>query len=436
MKKIISLSFALSLSAILLAEGYQVNMQSTRQTGMGHVGTALKLGSESVHFNPAGLGFMNGKIDVSLGASAIFSKAEYTNGGYNATTDNSASTPIFGYAGFRIYDNLKFGFGITTPYGSSMNWGKTWKGGHLVQDISLKAFVFQPTLAYKIGEKISLGGGLMIAKGSVEISRSILPVGSLAPILGEAYKDVVPVAATLTGKSDIALGYNIGAMVDITEKLTLGVSYRSKMRMKVAEGEAELIYANDAIKQFLNSQNPPKVPPLDQGTFKSELPLPSNINVGISFKPSDKFLLSVDVQGVGWQAYDKLSLKFTQNVLNGYSIEADKKYEFAYAIRLGGQYAVTERLEVRTGVYMDTTPVQSDYYNPETPGMTKWGLSAGLSFRPIKNLSIDAAFLAILGEGADGSYTYISSMTGQPETFSGSYKSNAFAPSLGVSYHF
>ena len=48
------------------AEGYQVNSQSARQTGMGHTGTALKLGAESMLFNPAGMAFMDSKFDISL----------------------------------------------------------------------------------------------------------------------------------------------------------------------------------------------------------------------------------------------------------------------------------------------------------------------------------------------------------------------------------
>ena len=37
------------------AEGYQINSQSARQWGMAHTGTALKLGAESMLFNPAGM---------------------------------------------------------------------------------------------------------------------------------------------------------------------------------------------------------------------------------------------------------------------------------------------------------------------------------------------------------------------------------------------
>ena len=49
----------LSLSTLAAsAEGYQINTLSARQNGMGHTGTAMKLGAESMIFNPAGLGFL------------------------------------------------------------------------------------------------------------------------------------------------------------------------------------------------------------------------------------------------------------------------------------------------------------------------------------------------------------------------------------------
>ena len=85
---------------------------------------------------------------------------------------------------------------------------------------------------------------------------------------------------------------------------------------------------------------------------------------------------------------------------------------------------------------MDKSPVDKKFYNPETPGMTKIGLSTGFSFNPTERFAIDVAFLAILGTGTDGSYEYINVISKQKETFSGSYKSTAYAPSIGFSYKF
>ena len=109
MKKLfLSLLASVTLSSAF-AEGYQVNVLSTKQTGMGHVGTGMKLGAESMHFNPAGLVYLNGHMDMSVGISGIFSNARYKNGDYSAKTDNSVGTPVYAYVGYRIYDNLAAG---------------------------------------------------------------------------------------------------------------------------------------------------------------------------------------------------------------------------------------------------------------------------------------------------------------------------------------
>lgn len=428
MKKLIA-AVCLSVTAgYALAEGYQVNSLSARQAAMGHVGAAMKLGAESMHFNPAALVYLNRPIDLSLGATAIFSHIGYKNDDYKAETHNSISTPLYAYAGFRIYDNLAAGVSFTTPYGSSIKWDKNWKGAHLVQDIALKAYSIQPTVSYKIIDNLSIGAGLMVAFGNVELSRALLPVGSLVPLLGPDYSNVVPAQATLTGKSSVRLGYNIGIFYELNKKFSFGLSFRSKIKMKVHEGTAVLEYASQKIKDLISS----KVPPLDQGTFTAEMPLPSNINAGITYRPAERWIISGEVQFVEWGAYKELDIQFTEEVLNGYNIRAAKNYKNTRIYRLGGQFKATDRLDVRAGLYYDESPVRSENYNPETPGMNKLGISAGLSFRPLNYLSIDVAFLYTQGFSRNG--TYVDALN--PTPFEGRYSSHAFSPSLGLSFSF
>ena len=83
MKRLVIVVLASILSMTVFAEGYQVNLLSTKQTGMGHVGTGMKLGAESMHFNPAGLVFLRTNMDFSLGISAIMVKAKYSYDGYS-----------------------------------------------------------------------------------------------------------------------------------------------------------------------------------------------------------------------------------------------------------------------------------------------------------------------------------------------------------------
>ena len=431
-------TFLLSLllaagSTSVMAEGYQVNTLSAKQSGMGHVGTGMKLGAESMHFNPAGMAFMDKTLDISAGITGVWGEARYSHDGYNAHTNNSASTPLYGYAGFKIYDFLAAGISLTTPYGNSNKWPDNWKGADLVQEISLKSFSLQPTLAWKITDNFSIGAGLMIMWGDVNISRSLLPMGALSAIAPQ-YNDVVLASASLHGESSTRVGFNVGAMYDINNEWTIGASYRSKVTAKVTHGKAKMEYANEEIKQLL--QKLPTFPQLDKGTFAAELPLPANLTVGGSYNPENSnWLFSADVQWTFWSAYKELNVVFTEVFLDPYSIQADKNYKNSFAFRFGSQYALTDRCDLRCGAYFDMSPVKDNFYNPETPSMNKLGLTLGGSFRPLKHFSIDASVIYLQGFSRDGSYEFVDGLK-QPQKFEGHYKSAAFCASIGASYFF
>lgn len=466
------------------AEGYQVNAQSTKQAGMGHVGVAMKLGAESMHFNPAGLAFMENNIHLSAGVSGIFSKGKFTDDtGYMQRSDNTPSTPLYVYAGFKIYDFLAAGVSVTTPYGSAMDWGKDWKAASLVQDISLKAFNIQPTVSWKITDRLSIGAGLMMEFGNIELSRALIGPGAmnemangllpqLAPVLQQhpewnqlvgtmvndirKYKDASAASVNLRGDAGVRLGFNVGAMFDVNEKITVGVSYRSKVKARVKEGDITLSYANETdlkenllpqvnnLLQTIRTQYPGislpiqgvAVPPLDQGTFSAELPLPDNWNVGITYMPTERWTVSGEVQFVGWGAYKTLAIEFSPSSLSQFNLVADKLYHNSRIYRVGAQFAATNRLDVRLGAYYDESPVKDDYLNPETPSMDKFGITAGLSFRPIDPLSIDFAFSYVTGFGRDGSYPDRNMLTGTVKPMGGHYDIYALMPAIGVSYAF
>ncbi|MEG1634634.1 MAG: outer membrane protein transport protein [Rikenellaceae bacterium] len=436
MKKVILLVSLLFASTITFAEGFQVNLQSTKQTGMGHTGTAIKLGAEGMHFNPASLIYIP-KMDFSAGITGVKAIAKYESAeGYKAKTDNKMGTPLFLYAGFSLIpEKLAVGLSVTTPYGSTNNWGRDWEGSSLVQDISLKSYFIQPTVAVKLAKGLSFGAGLMIATGDFSISRGLLPSGALYAA-GAQYEDVVPLSVGVSGSSSVRIGYNIGLMYEFNDQFSVGLNYRSKVVMKVSSGEAKLSYIDAQAKEVIAATGLP-IPPIDEASFSSELPLPSNLTLGFAFKPITNLLLALDVQYTGWSSYERLDLVFNEDILKKYNIVAEKKYENTFGVRLGGQYTLNKKFDLRAGIYYDQTPVQEMQYNPETPGADKVGISVGASYRPCKGLSIDIAFLYIDGLKTDGEYVTSSPLSESAATyFRGRYKSIAFAPSIGLSYRF
>ncbi len=454
MKKIIAIvCLCVFTYSYASAEGYQVNSQSARQAAMGHVGTSMKLGAESMHFNPAGLGFLANTIDLSAGVSGVFTNVKYSNDSYSQKADNEPSTPLYLYGAFKIYDFLSAGISLTTPYGSSMNWGTDWAGAGLIQDIALKSFSIQPTMAWKVTDRFSVGAGMMIMFGNFSLSRALIPPGGLeglrpmtalnpvlAPIL-DKYTDTSAASATLSGDAGVKLGYNLGVMFDITDQFTIGMSYRSKVMMKVNEGHAVMNYPNETelkgmiamVNPYLPDENKIIIPPFDQGTFEAELPLPSNFNIGLTYKPTDRWQVSGEVQFVGWGAYKELNVQFSQEEV--YSINAVKDYQNTRIYRLGAQYAATNRFDIRLGTYFDESPVKDEYLNPETPSMNKLGIATGFSFRPLESWSIDLALSYVTGFGRDGSYP-TPTKADPNKVFAGHYDVSAFTPTIGIGYRF
>lgn len=435
-----------TMSICALAEGYQINTLSSRQLALGHTGVSQKLGSESMYFNPAGMAFMNKTLDLSAGITGIAATASAENDGKTYKTSNKMSTPLYVYAAFNVYDFLKAGVAFYTPYGSGINWGKDWPGALLSQKVDLKTYTIQPTLAWKITPKFSIGAGLTISWGTVNLDKALVSASSMDALLtatGNPYRyvDVTPASANLKGTSRIAVGYNVGVMYDFNEKLTVGASFRSKVGLKVESGDATVNYANELASTLL--QNSAGL--INEANFNAEMPMPYTITFGVTYRPIKKLEISGDAQFTGWSAYKELTIDFISEKLDAFDQHLEKNYHNAWAVRLGAKYALTERLDLRGGISLDLTPVNNKYYNPETPGMTKITPSLGFSFRPFPRFSVDVACAYVAGLGEkNASYTYTDiiyknfpQLGKKPEqVFSAQYNVHAWTPSIGVGYSF
>jgi len=398
MKK--ALIAVLAAVSLLFAESYQVNTLSAKQTGMAHTGAGIKLGSESMNFNPGGLGFLNKTLDVSAGTAIVIPNVEIK-GKYGTADNSEVEIPFYFYAASRIKDWVSAGLSFTTPYGNSVDYGKSWEGADLVQNTSLSVYALQPTAALKPISQLSIGIGPVLYFGSYELNKRLLPPGHV---------NKEPTAsAKISGNADLALAVNAGILYEaIPDKLALGVGYRSKSKMKL-DVETEITSNSSTI-----------VAGGDGGTFKTELPLPTNLNTGVSYRPMDRLLLAFDWQWVFWSAY---------SFWTSYS---KKEYHDTFAYRLGAQYALMDELDVRLGAYYDESPVDDKYITPEYPSTDKLGLTTGVSYRPMYGLSIDASLLFATGFGSRGATSEKSGNGG----LDGSYKAMVWAPSVGVSYSF
>ncbi|WP_290053083.1 outer membrane protein transport protein [uncultured Muribaculum sp.] len=457
MKKFILSVAAMAAFTAAWAEGYQVNTLSAKQGGMGHTGVAQKLESESMFFNPAGMAFMDKTMSFSASINGLSPKATITlDDGKKYHNASKVSTPFMASVGFSIYDNLKAGIAMYIPYGSSIDWGKNWPGALLNQSVDLKSYTIQPTISWKITPRLSIGAGLMMSWGNVNLNKGVTTNATTA-LLGmlsnKAYAyDDTPASVNITGTSQVCWGANFGIMYDISKKWSIGAAFRTEQKLKVTTGDASVIYSNEAAEEILS----PYLNVLNT-QFKASMPMPWVLSVGTTYKPIDRLKLAFDMQMTGWKSYDKLVIDFDSESAPDQIIS--KNYHNSLTFRLGGEYAITKRFDIRAGFIVDLPPVDKNRYNPETPAMTKLEPSAGFSFRPIPNLSIDFCVLYVHGLGVNNaSCTYsdviaekLANMSAagvipenlkpaiqavQAKPFVADYKVHAISGSLGISYSF
>lgn len=404
--KRITLSFILIfilLPAFLYAGGYHVRLQGNKQTGMGLIGAPLQFGLSSMYYNPGSLSFMKEKFGIEIGGSAIFSNVVYQAFGsnYTARTDNSMGTPFYFYAGGKANKNIAIGLAVYTPFGSAVKWDNNWALKFLIQKISLQAIYFQPTISFKLSDKLGMGAGFIFATGKVNMSKA-LNYGANADV-------------NLKGSTH-NYGYSVGIQYKPTKKLTIGATYRSQIKMKVKNGEAQFNVPS-SLQTTIPAQN----------QFNADLPLPATLDFGIAYQANENLLIAAELDWVGWGTYDALSFTFKDNpqMLDNSN---PRKYKNTLTPRIGAQYTVSKKLVLRAGAFYDTSPVNKDYFSPETPSLNTFAYTLGATFKPVQNLSVDLSFLQLFGAKTLVNYN--------PANVSGYYKSNTVVPGIGISYHF
>ena len=413
MKKFSLVAILMFFAVASYAGGYRVSTQGQRALAMGHSGVAVVNSAELAFFNPAGLVYLEDKLNISAGVTGVISNVRWQNemtGGF-AETESSMGTPFYLYASYSISEKLALGLSVYTPYGSSVEWPTDWAGSHLINNIDLQAIYIQPLVSYKITDNLSVGGGPIFATGSVNFNRNL----NRTLTDEQGVRSNVEVDASGVN----AWGWSASAMFSPIDSLRIGVNYRSEIILKAEDGDAT----------FNNVPDSP-LAPVSNGrvAFNAELPMPAELTIGASYE-FNKWLFAFDYNRTFWGVYESLDIDFVpDNIPDSFN---PRNYKDSSTYRFGVQYAALDKLDLRLGYYFDESPVQSGYFAPETPRNDSHGYTGGFSYQISSKVAIDASFAYLRFAEVDESYDHYKE-NGQEVSFGGTYKSNAFLPGLGV----
>ena len=203
-----------------------------------------------------------------------------------------------------VGDDLAFGIGVNAPFGLKLVYDDGWIGRFQALHNEIKTLNFNPSVAWRIGERISLGAGIDYQRLDAELTNDVnysaviaqgvqqlVAAGQLPPATGAA---VIAANAGRTGLArvrgdDDAWGFNVGALFDLSDDTRVGVSYRSSVDYTVGGSIAFAAPPGaDPIASGIIAAASAPGAPLSSGAVSVDLELPDSATLSLQHRVSKR----------------------------------------------------------------------------------------------------------------------------------------------------
>ncbi|MFT0213699.1 outer membrane protein transport protein [Pseudomonas sp. F1_0610] len=381
-----SLAIALATaSTYSLANGLAINEQSASSAGTAYAGRASSaLDASTIFGNPAGLSKLEGNQIVG-GLALVKATVDIKQKGGTAKGRNKGdmvpvATVPFGYFSSQINENWSAGVGIYVPFGVISDYEKDFAGRSHGLKSSVNVITFQPTIAYKFNDIVSVGFGPTLNRIEGELTNSLNTSGLAGGQLANGDSKV-----KIKG-DDIAYGFNAGVMVNITPDTTWGLTYHSKVKYKLSgdiKYEIDGKLANGPLGAFL---------PNGKHKATLDITMPEMIDTSITHRLDDKWTLHGGVTYTRWSRLKSIEAK----PKNGGPIVGEElEWSDTWAWSLGASYQLNPQVVLRTGFAWDKSPTNTEYRNVRIPVSDRKIFTLGAGWSPTNDLTFDFAYAYI-----------------------------------------
>lgn len=365
------------------AAGFQLSEQSAIQMGRAMAGAGV-VGDDlsAVHYNPAGMTLLSG---TRMQATGTWVAVNLDYEGDSGQSENGRLKGQIIPAGFithQINDSLWAGLGLTVPYGMGTEFGEGWKGRERGTESMILTFDINPNLAWKVNEKLSVGGGV-----SLQYAKAELGSGRIVSENGHTINSNV--------KGDSwAWGWNVGVMFQPVETVRLGLAYRSHIAHN-ADGHTTLSNVPNAL---LN----PYAPGVSnlRSDMEVRIKTPDTVTLSATWEATDALRLSGTARWSKWSNFRSLNV---QNLdLAGTKLGTtvvENNWDDTWFFSVGADYKLNGQWTVRGGVAYDQGPVENQYRMAVIPDTDRVWFSGGASYKYTDNLTFDFGATYIKGVG-------------------------------------
>ena len=374
-----TLATAILSTSTVYAAGFQISETSVSALGRSFAGYGVAGDSISEMFaNPASLG-LRYDTEFEIGIHAIAPSADFESRGSTQTLRSAAGAltipsrgtntdggddalvPNF-YFAHPLTDKLRFGLGVTAPFGLVTDYGSNSIVRYAAIKSDLKTIDVNPSLAYTIGDH-TFGAGISLVDVEAELTRALFT--------GPGSPDGL---VTLKG-DDTAFAYNLG-YVGENEVGRFGVGFRSRTSLDV-EGTIN-------------------IEPLGiTGGATSKVSLPKTVYLSGLLKKSPKLDLLGSIRWTDWDAFEELRFSFDNGLPDSVTPE---NWDASITTSVGFNYRASDVWTYRGGIAYDTTPVQDEFRTARIPDADRFWVSFGGSYQASERMRVDFGFVHIFAD--------------------------------------
>ena len=357
---LLSILFFFLYTSTCPAAGFLIYNQHAAANASALAYTAQVDNPSAVFYNPAAINQLKG-TQVSSGGVVLLPHTKFKSYNTGKTThmkDHVYLLPSF-YLTHMINERFSFGIGSFSHFGLCTDWHDNWEGKFISTFAQLRTFFLNPVISWQVHPRLSLAAGFNVVYSDLRFKKAL----NIKPIpleLGRADLDT----------DDVGYGFNLALLYQMTDRIKLGVSYRSSIDLEY-DGDADF------------KANPLLKPLLPEGGVKVDVELPPILATGISADITDKLTLEFDLIWIGYSTYDELFADFKKKVnplLKSQFAPIPRDYKDVIDYAISAKYKVNESLALRCGFLFDRSPVPEENLDPILPDPDKYIVGTGLSF--------------------------------------------------------
>jgi len=405
------------------AAGFAIFEQGARGMGFAGAFTAQANDPSAIFHNAAGIAFLKGH-QLYFGGTLIHPTSTFTGAdpfpGSAVTEkgDVGLLLPPAAYYTHQFSERMVLGIGVHTPFGLTSNWASpdTFSGRFLSQRAELKDFSINPTIGYKLADRLAIGGGPDIRVSWVSLQRRVAVINPFTQKVADA------ASVQLDSNKDVSVGFNVGALAKISDTLSVGAQYRHKVSASYtgAATFTQLPTGNTQFDTLLSARLPSGSQAVTTG-----IGFPSIVTSGVAWAPGD-WTFEADLDWYQWSTFRRLSIAFTDRP--ELSEDIVENYTNTFQYRFGLERRMGERYAVRGGYFFDKSPAPAASVSPLLPDADRHGFALGGTWKSGR-FHADAAgwFLLSPSRSTEGQ---------QRDQFNGTYKSHAVTLGIFLGYSF